>query len=218
MRVQILSAISLVAILASCDTPPTSADGAVAAVPDLAQAAGSGRYQLQFIIETNEGEIASPPFPSGGVALNTKDPWRQLSVSGVLLSLNNYTHGDWTSQECAEYQDVRVNWDIAGTSPVRSFLGSWSGDLSVWRNRAGVNLSFVGPRVGGAGQISNVVTNNNAAYEERGAGDSYFLLRFTNARMGFGSPSSPDGNGTLAGLPGYEAACANFTLKATRVP
>ena len=30
--------------------------------------------------------------------------------------------------------------------------------------------------------------------------------------------SSPDGAGTLSELPGYEAACANFSILATRLP
>lgn len=217
MRRSVLCSLNLVALLVACETS-TGVEHATSTGPELAQSGGTARYQLQFIVETNQGEITSAPFPAGGIALNTKDPWRQLSVSGAPLSLNNYTHGDWTSAECAEYPDVQVTWDIAGTSPVRSFAGSWLGNLNVWRNRAGVNLSFAGGRVGGSGSIDNVVTNNNAAYEERGPGDSYFLLRFTDARMGFGSPSSPDGNGTLALLPGYEAACANFSLKATRLP
>jgi hypothetical protein len=208
---------SLAAVLLGCGKPSTGVEDE-RSVSDLAQSASSARYQLQFIVETNQGEITSAPFPSGGIGLNTKDPWRQLSVAAVPISLNNYTHGDWASHECAEYADIRVNWDIAGTSPVRSFAGSWLGELRVWRGRTGLNLAFAGGRVGGPGQISNVVTNNNAAYEERGPGDSYFLLRLTDARMGFGSPSSPDGNGTLAALPGYEAACANFSLKATRLP
>lgn len=217
MRQLLLGSLTFATVLVGCGTSTTGLDDGRSG-SDLAQSAGSARYQLQFIVETNEGEITSAPFPSGGVALNTRDPWRNLSVSAVPLSLNNYTHGDWSADECAEYPDTRVNWDIAGTTPVRSFAGSWLGDLSVWRGRTGVNLSFAGGRVGGPGQISNVVTNNNAVYEERGPGDAYFLLRFTNARMGFGSPSSPDGNGTLAALPGYEAACANFSLKATRLP
>jgi len=202
--------------LIGCNTSSTGIDDA-SGVPHLAQA-GSALYQLQFIAETNQGEITSAPFPANGVALNTRDPWRNLTVDGAALSLNNYTSGDWSTCAANQSRDVQVNWDIAGTSPVRSFAGGWHGELKLWRGRSGLNLAFAGPRTDGPGEISNVVTNNNVVYEERGAGDSYFLLRFTNARMGFGSLSTPDGGGTLGQLEGYETACANFLLKATRMP
>jgi hypothetical protein len=204
------------AFLISCETDSTGVDDAIGK-PDLA-GAGSALYQLQFIVETNQGEITSPPFPASGVALNTRDPWKNLTVGGAALSLNNSTHGDWSTCAANQSRDVQVNWDITGTMPVRSFAGSWHGELKLWRGRSGVNLAFAGRRTDGPGEISNVVTNNNAVYEERGAGDSYFLLRFTNARMGFGSLSTPDGGGTLGQLEGYETACANFSLKATRMP
>jgi hypothetical protein len=212
--------IALATLLAGCGAPATGVEATTADVPNLAQTAsgGSARYSLQFIVETNQGEITSPPFPANGVALNTTDPWRHLKVAGVPLSLNNFTHGDWWATPCSTYQDTQVNWDIAGTSPIRSFAGGWLGDLEIWRGRAGVNLAFAGSRTGGAGEIRNVVNNNNVVYEERGSGDGYFLIRFTNARMGFGSLSTPDGNGSLGTLSGYEAACANFSLKATRLP
>jgi hypothetical protein len=216
MNLGLLGSLTFAAFLVACGTSSTGVEEE-RLDPGLAQSAGSARYQLQFIVETNQGEITSAPFPSGGIALNTRDPWKQLTVNGSPISLNNYTRGEWSAPTCAEYQDVRVGWDIGGTAPVRSFAGSWLGEVKVWRGRTGVNLAFAGMRTDGPGEIRNVVTNNNAVYEERGAGDSYFLIRFTNARMGFGSLSTPDGSGTLGELPGYEAACANFSLKATRV-
>jgi hypothetical protein len=212
------SSLTLVALVLGCGPSSTGIDDGASVQPNLTQSAASARYQLQFIVETNQGEITSPPFPAAGIALNARDPWKQLTVNGAPLSLNNYTHGDWWAPTCSAYQDVQVNWDIAGTAPVRSFAGNWLGEVKVWRSRTAVNLAFAGSRTDGAGEIRNVVTNNNAVYEERGSGDSYFLIRFTNARMGFGSLSSPDGSGTLGQLPGYEAACANFSLKATRIP
>jgi hypothetical protein len=201
-------------LLFGCDQMPVEP---AQPTPSLA-AGGSALYRLQFIVETNQGEITSAPFPANGVALNTRDPWKQLTVNGAALSLNNYTHGDWSICAPDPGRDVPVTWDIAGTAPVRSFAGGWLGEVKLWRGRSGVNLAFEGSRTNGPGAIKNVVTNNNVVYEERGVGDSYFLIRFTNARMGFGSLSTPDGGGTLGQLEGYEAACANFSLKATRIP
>lgn len=201
--------------LIGCETSSTGVEDAFGG-PDLART-GSALYQLQFIAETDQGEITSPPFPLNGVALNTRDPWRNLTVDGAALSLNNYTHGDWSICAANQTRDVQVNWEIDGTTPVRSFAGSWQGELKLWRDRSGLNLAFEGARTDGPGEIKNVVTNNNAVYEERGTDDSYFLIRFTNARMGFGSLSTPDDAGTLGQLEGYETACANFSLRATRI-
>ena len=216
-----LGALLLAAALAGCEESPT----ATPASPDpaIATASRGPLYQLQFVVidPLTEGEITSAPFPAGGVSLNTKDPWRQLDVRSVFLALNDPTHGRWTSGTCASYStsDVWVNWTIARTDPPRSFAGGWMGELSIWRSRWGMNLAFEGARSDGApGQIRNVATNNNTVQEERGPGDAWFRLRFTDARMGFGSLSSPDGGGTLGELPGYEAACANFSILATRLP
>ena len=214
-------ALALTAALAGCDEPPTSA--APDPEPAAAKASPGYLYQLQFVVEDplSQGEITSAPFPSEGVSLNTRDPWRQVTVGAVSLSLNDTTHGQWTSGTCASYSDtdVWVNWAIARTDPVRSFAGGWTGNLSIWRSRSGMNLAFEGMRSDGrAGEIRNVATNNNLVEEQRGPGEAWFRLRFTDARMGFGSLSSTDGAGTLGELPGYEAACANFSIVATRLP
>jgi hypothetical protein len=213
MRVPILYLFSI-GLLLGCDQMPVESTEQT-----LSPAAGrSALYQLQFITETDQGEITSALFPANGVALNTRDPWKNLTVDGAALTLVNYTHGDWSICAPNPGRDVPVTWDIAGTDPLRSFAGNWQGEVKLWRSRGGLNLAFEGSRTDGAGAIRNVVTNNNLVYEERGEGDSYFLLRFTNARMGFGSLSTPDGGGSLGQLEGYEAACANLSLKATRIP
>ena len=142
------------ALLIGCNTQSTGLEDSLSG-PDLAPG-GSSLYQLQFIVETNQGEITSPPFPANGIALNTKDPWKNLTVNGAALSLNNYTHGDWSICAAGQTRDVQVNWDIDGATPVRSFAGSWQGELKLWRGRSVLNLAFAGPRLLGAEDAQGV--------------------------------------------------------------
>lgn len=217
-RILLGGTLALAATLAACAEPlstPLAPDSA-----ELAKASGGGTsslYQLRFIVEdATQGEITSDFFPAGGVKLNTKDPWANLSVSGATWGFNNFTHGTWGAGKCI-HDDVRVTWDVAGTSPVRSFAGAWSGTVSFWRNR-GMNFYLEAPAADNGGRaIQNIASNHNEAQETRASDKSWFRIRFTNARLGFGGASSPDGNGTLADLAGYEAACANFTVEAVRI-
>ena len=119
--------------------------------------------------------------------------------------------------------EVIVDWNIA-TAPTRSFAGDWLMTVSTSRDRSGtVNFYLAGPRVvdgvasESKGNIRNIASNGNAAVETRAADASWFAIEFKNALLGFGSLSTPDGNGTLSLLPGYETACANFKLEAVRM-
>lgn len=192
--------------------------------------AGTGLYQIRFTWTRTdasgnpmEGEIQSDWFPAAGTALNTNDPWRSLSVKDAVLQLVNHTHGDYsTGTSCTRFADVKVDWDIAGTatatSDPRSFAGPWAGQMDISRSRGGINWYFAGNRISGGGEIRNIASNGNTPLESRDptGGGGWFQLEFTNARLGFGSGSSPDGQGTLLDLPGYEAACANFTVRAEK--
>ena len=210
------SAAALVLAVACADAPSSPAT----AEPSLGKTTETARYKLQFIIDRPglEGEITSAEFPANGVALNTADPWKSLKVSGALVTLTSPTHGDWASLKCSQFGDRKVEWVIANTPEERTFAGDWILNVSTQRDRKGnISLYMDGPRAEGAegGGIHNVATTGPA--EESNVGDAEFRLTFTNARMGFGSNSYPDDLGTLSNLPGYEAACANFTLVARKV-
>ena len=209
------------------------------ASPTLAKTSSSARYQLQFVATdlATGGEIKSGPFPVDGVVLNVNDPWRQLTAAGAVVTLTGPTHGvrsrDFAGDpaaytgRCRFDADVDVNWDIADASSggylSRSFAGQWLMTVGISRDRNGVNFYLAGPRQAwpngepGSGSIQNIASNGNRPTESRSNDGSEFTIEFTDARLGFGSPSSPDGAGTLADLPGYETACANFKLVATRI-
>lgn len=181
---------------------------------------GSVRYQLRFIVEDEtQGEITSGFFPAAGVQLNAKDPWKNLSISGADWTFNNHTNGTRGEGSCTVATDVDVNWEIAGTDPVRTFVGNWHGTVSLWRQGNYMNFYFEGARPDNAAAvIQNIASNANRPAETSASDGSWYRIRFTSARLGFGSRSSPDGEGTVADLPGYESACANFTIEAVRMP
>jgi hypothetical protein len=183
------------------------------------------RYKLRFVSgfnESGDGEIQSGWFPDTGVVLNTRAPWKSLSVRGATIDLVNSTHGRWNEGTCATLAlSVPINvtsWDIASTT--LSFAGRWFGTLSISRT-TGTSIGFDGDRVvdgivtPGAGGIHNVVTNANAPYETRdpsGKGD-WFRLDIRDAALKFGSASTPDG---FANPSGAEVACANFSILAMK--
>lgn len=213
----LLFALSVTACDAELATPTDPLNDA----PPLAAAqSGGGLYQLQFITEDpqTQGEITSEPFPAGGVQLNERDPWRDLEVPAA-WSLNNYTHGSWGQGTCTR-GEAPVNWDIAGTDPVRSFAGSWAGTLKFWRNR-GMHFYLDGNRTSGIGGIHNIASNRNAAIEDEGVdsitGKRWFKITFQDAGMKFGGPSYPDDQGTLSETAEVEAACGNFVVLATEM-
>lgn len=156
-----------------------------------------------LVTTPTEGEITSDWFPAGGTTLNTKDPWRQLSVPGAVVTLTDGTHGQRGQGTCRFPEDVDVNWTIATAAP-RSFAGNWSLEVATSRDWNGVNFYLEGPRVGGApGVIQNIASNRNQPTEMRdpSGANAWFQIEFTNTRLGLGSRSSPDGLGTLADLP-----------------
>lgn len=211
---------------ASCTDQPTAVD--LPGSPTLARATAA-RYQLRFVATATSGEITSDWFPAGGVLLNTNDPWRQMTAEGASITLTSPTHGvrwDGVDPEyvgtCRFPADRDVSWSLE-TAPDRSFAGTWLLTVGTTRDKYGVNFYLVGPRVvdGVAsesyGVIQNIASNRNKPVETRAADGSWFAIEFTNARLGFGSRSSPDGQGTLDALPDYETACANFMIEAVRM-
>jgi hypothetical protein len=220
--------LALATIAACSDAPGALVAPSVRNVPSHAAQSIGSRYKLRFVSGVNpagDGEIQSPWFPDAGVTLNTKSPWKNMSASGATITLVNSTHGDWSAPTCATFLNraypVSVSsWDIASTSPVLSYAGSWYGTLTVGQT-SGTNLGFDGDRlVNGVvtpseGGIHNVVTNANAAIETRDptGNNDWFRIELRNAGMQFGSASSPDGSSNPVGA---EVACANFTIEARK--
>src|SRR5688500_1159098 len=195
-------------ILLACE-PSTAPDAA-----GLARAPSGARYTLQFVTQDplTEGEIISEPFPDGGLVLDARDPFRNLTIQGVTLTLVSPTHGNVAAYPCNTYADTPVTWEI-GTNPQLTFAGTWTGELRLWTTRGGQNLAY--RATAETRTIDNVASNNNQVV--RTDTPTGFRMQFRNARMGFGSPSRPDGVTSLGALPGYEAACANFTIVGTRM-
>ena len=221
--------LALAATTACSDAPGHVLAPSSGLVAHQAAQGSTTKYKLRFVYGVNpagDGEIQSPWFPDAGVTLNTRSPWKSLTISGATISLVNYTHGDWSTPLCATFFDngysVNVTtWDIASTNPVLSFAGSWYGTLTVSQSN-GTNLGFDGDRLvdgvvtPSAGGIHNVVTNLNAAVETRDptGNNDWFRIEFRNSGMKFGSASSPDG---ISNPVGAEVACANYTIEARKV-
>src|SRR5688500_4953587 len=133
-----LSTFAILAATAACSDPTASpATTGLNAVAARAPGGGSApRYKLRFINRVNmqgDGEIQSGWFPDTGVVLNTKTPWKSLTVRGATIDLVNDTHGSWTSGTCATFTSSatinRTTWDVGG-NPMVSFQGRWFGTLS----------------------------------------------------------------------------------------
>lgn len=226
IRTHAALALALAATAACSDAPRTILAPPSPLVPSQAAQAAT-RYRLRFVSGVNpagDGEIQSPWFPDAGVTLNTRSPWKSLTISGATITLVNYTHGDWSATNCATFFDkgypVNVTtWDIAGTNPVLSFAGSWYGTLSISQT-SGTGIGFDGDRLvdgvvsPGAGGIHNVVGGNTAVETRDPSGNNdWFRMELRNTGMKFGSASSPDG---ISNPIGAEVACANFTIEARK--
>jgi hypothetical protein len=212
----------------ACSDPAATSLGPLAHQTASVAANPATKYKLRFVSGVNpagDGEIESPWFPDAGLTLNTKTPWKNLSASGATLTLVNSTHGDWSAPTCdtflhRAYPVSITTWDVAGTSPVLSYAGSWYGTFSIGQSN-GTNVGFDGDRlVGGvvtpsAGGIHNVVTYSIAAVETRdpSGNNDWFRIELRNAGMQFGSASSPDG---VTNPIGAEVSCANFTIEARK--
>lgn len=213
----------------ACSDPPSDVLGPPAqAIAVQASPASGTKYKLRFVSGVNpagDGEIQSPWFPDAGVTLNTRSPWKSLTISGSTIVLVNYTHGDWSAASCASFFDkgypVNVTtWDIASTAPVLSFAGSWYGTLTISQT-SGTGVAFDGDRVvdgvatPSAGGIHNVV-GGNTAFETRDptGNNDWFRIELRDTGLKFGSASSPDG---ISNPVGAEVACANFTIEARKV-
>jgi hypothetical protein len=209
-------------LLSACGPVPSEP------APDFAKGGPGGgtKYKVRFITGINpagDGEIVSDWMPSAGIALNTGDPWKSLSLSSADISLVNFTHGSWTEGSCATYapsKQVNVtNWDIHGTSPVLTFAGTYRGNFSLSRARTGYQVAFDGDRVvegtvvPASGGIHNVVSGGNVGYETS-SGTDWFRLELRSSAWQFGSGSSPDG---VTNPVGVEAACVNLTIEARKV-
>jgi len=212
----------------ACSDPP----GVVLGPPSqpiasqVAQPNGT-KYKLRFVSGVNpagDGEIQSLWFPNAGVTLNTRSPWKGLTVSGATITLVNSTHGDWSATSCASFFDkgypVNVTtWDVASTAPVLSFAGSWYGTLTISQT-SGTSVAFDGDRVvdgvvtPSAGGIHNVVGGNSAVETRDPTGNNdWFRIELRDTGLKFGSDSSPDG---ISNPVGAEVACANFTIEARK--
>lgn len=192
------------------------------------QAPTTTLYELRFITGINpsgDGEVQSGWFPDAGITLNTRAPWKSLTVSVATIDLVNFTHGSWTGGGCATFRTAKsinvTNWDIAGTSPVLTFAGTWRGTLSISQGSGGGGLAFDGDRVvggvvtPGAGGIHNVVGSGTPIETKDPTGNNdWFRLEIRDAALKFGSASSPDG---LTNPVGVELACANFTIEARKL-
>lgn len=173
-------------------------------------------YKFRFIsgiTAAGDGELTSDWFPAQGVRLKLNNPWISLAFTDVTINLTNYTHGNVTLGQCAEfianYQltlDI-ADWDIAGL-PGRSYAGTWRGSLNIGSGY----LAFDGDRVGAAGGIHNAVTQSNLTIETKDPNDDWFRQEVQNAPLKFSGISTPDGNPT----PNSELACINYTIEARK--
>ena len=212
--------IAFVAGLSACGTAESPTALPLGPEAGLAKGGGSGGavlYKARLIVDVNGGEVTSDWFPAAGFSVSASNPWKQLSFGNVPLNLNNTTHGDWTQGQCAVFVanfalDWNLsNWDIAGTEPVRSYAGTWSGTVTFSKGY----FAFDGDRVvdgvitPGAGGIHNVVTQNNAVIETVGPNKDWFRQEVHNAPFKFGSASTPDGQP----LANAEVACVNYTIE-----
>lgn len=217
-------AIAFASLTTACREAAAPADVSVPSVSS--QVSAATLYKLRLITgvtAAGDGELQSDWFPEGGIALNTRAPWKTISVSGATIDLVNFTHGAWTAGNCASFRTSKsiavTNWDIAGTSPVRSFAGKWRGSFGV-SQMSGTTVGFDGDRVvdgivnPSAGGIHNVVgTTIGIETRDPSGNDDWFRVELRNVAMKFGSASSPDGQVNPVGV---EVACANFTIEARK--
>ncbi len=212
---------------AACSDAPRTLLAPRSPIAPLQATQGSTKYKLRFVSAVNsagDGEIQSPWFPNAGLTLNTRSPFKNLTIAGATITLVNFTHGDWNAANCAAFfsKGYPVNvttWDIAGTNPLLSFAGSWYGTLTIGQT-TGTGIGFDGDRlVNGvvtpsAGGIHNVVGSNTAIETRDPTGNNdWFRVELRNTGMKFGSASSPDG---VSNPLGAEVACTNFTIEARK--
>jgi len=217
---------AIAATLFGCSDPAAPSRHSVPSA--TLQATVATLYKLRFISGVNpagDGELQSEWFPDAGIALNTRAPWKSVSVGAANIDLVNFTHGSWTAGGCATFRTAKsinvTNWDIAGTSPVLTFAGTWRGTLSISQSVGAGGLAFDGDRVvsgvvtPGAGGIHNVVGSGTSIETKDPTGNNdWFRLEIRDAALKFGSASSPDG---LTNPVGVEVACANFTIEARKL-
>lgn len=244
LRTLIGGATILAALCACAAEAPTAANMDAAQQP-LAAKAGGGTtralYRLHFV---DGGGIVSAPFPAEGVLLNVSDPWRSVAAVG-LVELRNLTAADGTVHAggtfgqggtCRDRKDIdaqMAGWNLTNSTRgvAYTFAGTWRGEVALNRDRNGnYNFYLQGPAVRASGdgngdgmpdggEIRNIASNHNTVSTTIENNGARHTITFTQAGLGFGSPSSPDGVITLgdATLPLYEIACASFTIVAERM-
>ena len=216
------------ALVGSYDVIVTLSNGKTGVGAEMFAVQSRPLYKFRFISgvsPSGDGEISSDWFPDVGIRIAVNNPWVQVDLGGTTIGLNNFTHGDFSVGKCAEFLANYqlpvnlVNWDIAGTSPTRSYAGTWNGTVII---KDGY-LAFDGDRVvngvltPGAGGIHNVVTQQNVTIKTQDPNNDWFRQEVRNAAFKFGGASTPDG----ADMPNSELACINYTIelrKTTLIP
>jgi hypothetical protein len=209
MRAPMLSALVCAAVLA-CGPDVTTPN---AGEPRFARGGGSGGKQPSTI--TLSGDIG-PVLTAGGESVTAtlaKSPFRNLTLSGVRLTIGHVAELSGDGQRCRELMPARTivptgddrQWD----SGVR---GDWVGDLTIWQGSqtSQSSMKFAGTRAADpASAVQFTVNSTNAVQRTDGTTTT---LTFVDAPLGFG-----DGPGRVVprdddGLP--IIYCVNAEVKA----
>ena len=185
-------------VLAACGTDSLTSTGPrLSAAPSLAKGGGSGGGANTLYAYTFSGDAVSPAGPAGTTSQSTTAPFRNLTVSGVTVTLSAPT-GNISACRLGTATYV----DHFGENAGRTFTGT----LTVPKTGG---LSFLGTEVGGSAQVQfSAGDATGGPVETAGAGGTY-THTLTDARLFFG------GNSTyFDGL--YR--CVNLTVTATPSP
>jgi hypothetical protein len=155
------------------------------------------------------GDIGPLVSPTGGTvtaSVNAKAPFKNLGLSGVVITLNNPS-GDPSACRRAGTSRTYDSTSFGGNE------GTWTGGLEIWQgsSTASSNFRFNGTRVvNGVEETIQFTSNDNDALQTTTGATT--TLSFTSAPLGFGSQSTHydvDANG----LPVLR--CVRVTFAAT---